>query len=240
MRTNWSNLSRGLNKAFTMIEMLAVILIVAILAGSATFYIADTMSALRLTMTGEQMLSLFSSAQQTASSEGRVVEIRFLKYQDLGKSAGQPMYRSAVLLRHYQVGESSPDPADQGIPLAAPMSVVSGDRVDAASGVVFSEDNTMSSLLGKSSAGMSNAVGNNVKVKGTNGRFEDWNFPHQVTESVSVLIHPDGTTNLAPSEKWFVTALDQRSEESADKSNAKNFYCVQIDPANSRIVSYRP
>ena len=84
MRTNWSTLTRGLNKAFTMIEMLAVILIVAILAGSATFYIADTMSALRLTMTGEQMLSLFSSAQQTASSEGRVVEIWFLIFQDFG------------------------------------------------------------------------------------------------------------------------------------------------------------
>lgn len=223
-----------------MIEMLAVILIIAILAGSATFYIADTMSALRMTMTGEQMLSLFSSAQQTASSEGRVVEIRFLKYQDLGKSAGQPMYRTAVLLRHYQVGEGSPDPADKGIPLGAPMSVVSGDRVDAASGVVFSEDKTMSSLLGSPAAGTSNGVASNVKVKGTTGKYEEWKFPHQITASTSVLIHPDGTTNLAAAEKWFVTALDQRSEESADKSTAKNFYCVQIDPANSRIVSYRP
>lgn len=223
-----------------MIEMLAVILIVAILTGSATFYIADTMAALRMTMTGEQLLSLFSSAQQTASSEGRVVEIRFLKYQDAAKSAGEPMFRTAVLLRHYQVGEASPDPADKGIPLRAPMSLVSGDRVDAASGVVFSQDRTMSSLLGNSSGAAARVADSNVKTKGDNGSFEDWNFPHQVTESTSVLIRPDGTTNLAPAEKWFVTVLDQRTEESSDKSAAKNFYCVQIDPANSRIVSYRP
>jgi uncharacterized protein (TIGR02596 family) len=223
-----------------MIEMLAVILIVAILAGSATFYIADTMAALRMTMTGEQLLSLFSSAQQTASSEGRVVEIRFLKYQDAGKSAGQPMFRSAVLLRHYQEGEASPDPADRGAPLNAPMSLVSGDRVDAASGVVFSEDQTMSTLLGNSSGVRQGASDSNVKIKGTNGAFEAWQFPHQVTQATSILIRPDGTTNLAPSEKWFVTVLDQRTEESSDKSTVKNFYCVQIDPANSRIVSYRP
>lgn len=223
-----------------MIEMLAVILIVAILAGSATFYIADTMAALRMTMTGEQLLSMFSSAQQTASSEGRVVELRFLKYQDSSKPNSVPLFRSVVLLRHYQAGESSPDPVEQGAPLAAPLSIVSGDRVDASSGIVFSQDRAMSSLLAGSG---NNANQGNVgiaKIKGSDGQFREWTFPHRVTESVSIFIRPDGTTNLNPLEKWFVTALYERSEESGDKSSVKNFYCVQIDPANSRIVSYRP
>jgi uncharacterized protein (TIGR02596 family) len=240
MKNSISFLNPLRRQAFTMIEMLAVILIVAILAGSATFYIADTMSALRMTMTGEQLLSIFSSAQQTASSEGRVVELRFVKYQDASKPGSLPLFRSVVLLRHYQAGESSPDPADQGAPLTAPLSIVSGDRVDAASGIVFSQDRSMSSLLAGSGASSGGGNAGMVKVKGSDGQFREWTFPHRIAESVSVYIRPDGTTNLDPSQRWFVTALYERSEEASDKASVKNFYCVQIDPANSRIVSYRP
>ena len=240
MKNTWKLLNVARKKAFTMIEMLAVILIIAIMAGAATFYIADTMSALRMTMTGEQLLSIFSSAQQTASSEGRVVELRFIKYRDATKAGSQPTFRTVVLLRHYQVGESSPDPAAQGVPLSTPLSIVSGDRVDAASGIVLSEDRTMSSLLAGSALASAGGGAGNVQVKGTDGTFREWVFPQQVTGSVSVFIRPDGTTNLDPAQQWFVTALSERSEEASDKSTVKNFYCVQIDPANSRIVSYRP
>ena len=240
MKKSGISILRAGRKAFTMIEMLAVILIVALLAGSATMYIADTMAALRMTMTGEQLLSLFSAAQQTASSEGRVVELRFLKYRDPRQSSGDPFFRTAILLRHYQAGEASPDPNDNGAPLQQPLSVVSGDRVDAAAGIVFSEDTSMSTLLADSSVRTTEAVSSDAKVKGVGGRFEDWKFPQQVVGSTSILIRPDGTTNLDPSDKWFVTALYERSEAAASKDDVKNFYCIQIDPANSRIVSYRP
>jgi uncharacterized protein (TIGR02596 family) len=224
--------TRTLN-GFSLIELLAVVSIIAILVAASASYYQGTMGGLRLATDGTQVESMLSAAQQTASAEGRNVEVRFYKFAD-AQQLGGGRFRSIVLFRYYQAGEADPDPKGKGTPLAAPLAVVIGDTHTLAPGIVLTENNSMSSLLGSKTSPSASV---STKVMTQSG-LADWKFPVDGASYHSFVLRPEGTS-LDPKEKWFVTVVAARDEE-AGAADAKNFYCVQIDPGNGRVTSYRP
>jgi uncharacterized protein (TIGR02596 family) len=225
--------SIGTVRGFSLIELLAVILIIGLLVAASAPYYQGSMVALRLATDGAQVESMLSAAQQAASSQGRNVEVRFYKYASPEQMGGE-RFRSIVLLRYYQVGEADPDPRGTGVPLAAPLAVVIGDAHTLSPGIVLSEQSSMSPLLGNQTA-----PGSVIATKAmTKTGLTDWEFSVPGASYRSFVIRPEGTS-LDPRGKWFVTAVSARDEE-GDPAAAKNFYCVQIDPGNGRVTSYRP
>jgi hypothetical protein len=50
---------------------------------------------------------------------------------------------------------------------------------------------------------------------------------------------PDGSTDLKPTGKWFVTIHGQEAKEEASEPPS-NFFTIQVDPINGATRSYRP
>lgn len=222
------------SNGFSLIEMLAVVLIVGLLVSVSVGYMQEGMIALKISGDGSQVESMFSSAQQAASSEGRNIEVRIYKHDD-PQQGGDARFRSIVLMRYYQAGEPNPAPGSGGAPLIRPLALVSGEIFTLSSGVVFSEAPSMSTLL----TGPTRPAGGIETKIITSGRSEAWEFPRDRAEYHSFVIRPEGTS-LNPSDKWFISLVSTREQDSADVAAAANFYCVQIDPGTARVTSYRP
>lgn len=219
---------------FSLVEMLAVVLIVGLLVSVTVGSMHEGMTALKISGDGSQVESLFSSAQQAASSEGRNIEVRIYKHGD-NQQIGDPRFRSIVMMRYYQAGEPNPAPGSGGAPLARPLAVVSGEILTLSSGVVFAEAESMSSLL----SGPTRHSGGVDTITISASGSENWEFPQATAEFHSFVIRPEGT-NLDPNSKWFITIVSSRDQEFGSVTAAKNFYCVQIDPGTARVISYRP
>lgn len=223
--------------AFTLIELLVVIAVIGLLIAMTVPYMFGAIAATKLTAGGDQIVGMFSNAQQTASATGSNVELRF--YQNEGEfSSSKPTYRTIVQLRYYQQGEPNPDPnpANTGKPLDAPMAVVLGEALTLSQDVVITENPDASTLIANLPNGSASIP---AKIQ-KEGALVDYVGPSSNATFKSFLFRPE-STNLNSSRKWFLTVISSNDEESGAAPNEwANFYTVQIDPGTGRITSYRP
>lgn len=231
-----SRLSAGTG-AFTLLELLLTVLVIAVLLAVMVPTMTDTMAANRLTNAGDQLYSLLSQAQQIASTEGRPVEVRFYKHLPTDTPGSRISYRTVVLMRHYDAGEPSPFPSEAGTVLQAPINVHHGETLILPEGVVIASSSNASTLLTLPEP----ADDGNSSFKLGDGRVE-YKFPAERPEYRS-FIFGINNTNLPsnPSDRWFVTLIYETDEEKGTPIAAvDNYYCLQVDPVNGRITSYRP
>jgi len=225
--------------AFTLIEMLAVLGIVAIIVGASSIYFHGAIQAMKLTNGSSEIAGALSMAQQIASSEGRTVEVRLYSHSASDEAgSGANYFRSLVMLRYYQPGEPNPDPKAAGAALTEPTAVVIGTPIRLASGIVIAEDNSLSSLIGGAAQPTTSPATRQLSATG----LETWEFLGGGSEAEfrSFLIRPEGTS-LAAGEKWFLTLVYQQDADRGTAANEiGNFACVQIDPVNGRVSTYRP
>ncbi len=224
-------------KGFTLIEMLAVLGIVAAIVGASSLYLFGAILAMKLTSGSADIVGTLSLAQQVASSEGRNVEVRFYKHGAGDEVGGRQYFRSVVLLRYFQPGEPNPDPGAAGAPLQEATAIVLGSPTRLPSGVVISEDATLSSLLGPNTRPTTTPSTMQLTAAG----LEAWDFQgSREMEFRSFLIRPEGTS-LAAASLWFLTLVyEQDAENGTPINEIDNFSCIQIDPVNGRLLSYRP
>jgi len=76
------------NRAFTLIEMISVIGIIALLVALVTPTLLDVIRSTRLSASGDSLVNRLSLAQQSAVSMGSEVEMRFYRY--LNSTAERP------------------------------------------------------------------------------------------------------------------------------------------------------
>lgn len=225
--------------AFTLVEMLIVVSIIAIILAALLPPIVNSLAANRLTAAGNQLQSLLSQAQQIASSEGRPVEVRFYKYQPTNTPGNTEAYRSIVLMRHYDSGEPSPFTDEAGTILTNPISVHHGEFLHLPEGVAIASSPSASSILTLPQADTQQE--NHSYNLNSNSRTP-YEFPAENPEYRSFIFRSSSTNLPAnPSDRWFVTLVaDNDEERKTPITSVPNYYCVQIDPINGRITTYRP
>ena len=255
----------GFRGAFTLLEMLVVIGIIGILLILTVPAVTGIIQSSRLTAAGDQVLSLFSTAQQIASVEGRPIEVRFIKHQMQG-GLYKPHYQTVLLLRNYQPGEYLPDgeqvpQSGSGGGAGQPWSVLAAEPVKLPQSIVISDSATLgaSSLMTSTTPKLTYAAGDSAQSQmmvykgGKMVALTSTNSPFmaeaQATggEFCSIFIRADGTslpqlpaTGTVPLQ-WYVTLVDEKTEEQATSfADVHNFYCIQIDPINGHATFYRP
>jgi uncharacterized protein (TIGR02596 family) len=228
-------------RGFTLIELLVVIVVIALLMALAIPNMLGAITGVRMTSNGEQIAGLLSSAQQIASSEGRTLELRLYKHEDFEQpgATGVQQFRTFVLFRYYEIGEPSPDPApnERGRPLGAPLAVIVGDQLTLASSLAITSNTAGSTLLTLPVT----PAGRGIRTaKIAAGALSNYEFKDEDAEYISIKIKPN-STSLTSGAKWCLTLVDAADEEAGKgPTDWKNFFCVQIDPINARITSYRP
>lgn len=228
------------SKGFTLLELLVVIGIISILLVMAAPTVLSLIGANRLTATGEQVVSFLSDAQQSASANGTAYEVRF--YEERLPHSEDVGIRSVLLCRTYQVGEPNPDPHPDrvGVPLTEPVSIIAGEFFQMPDEVFVSQSASESPLIGNLLSDTSSMPPLKI-IRGDT--LQDFTLPsgEGTGKVASFLIRPEGTS-LVQGAQWFLTLgeVGEKVRVGDDPTSWKNFFCIQIDPVNGRLTSYRP
>lgn len=207
--------------AFTLIEMLLVVTIIAILLAFAGPSIFGALRGNRMTGAGESLLGAMSEAQQTAFSQGYPVEVRFYQYPDA--STGVTGFRGYQFFK-----VTSPDGANTE--QVAKISEV----VKLPDGVYISSAATMSPTL----------VGGTFPDSEANSGVAGASYS-------AMRFLPDGTCKAVASAAAGIAALQHQPLPNSfftlveDTNTAvtvlpDNFYIIQTDPFTGKSRSYRP
>jgi len=209
-------------RAFTLLETLIVMMIIAIVAAMVTPAVASLLKGSQLSQAGLLVNDQLTFARQTALAQNRPIEVRFYRCGDPeipGESitnAVQGKYRGMQIFRVEEDGSASA--LGESIRLPVTMIMDSGP--------------VLSSLLNQSARPAGKATGApDLPRVGSNYLYSFFRF------------RPNGATDLLdpanPTAPWFVT-LHALSEGDARAVQPPNFYTIQIDAFNGNLRTFRP
>ena len=199
-------------QAFTLIEVLLVVLIIGTLVGITAPAIRGAVTASRLRDSAASISSELFEAQQLAISLGTETEVRFYQLPDLVAADPAPLLRKVQVFALGQPPNGPQAGANQGgvfVPAGPPHSLNSS--------LVISPASTFSSIVN---------LGFQTDKSDRQGRFVAFRF------------HADGSTDLTPQKEWFLTVLEHKAGVAPVKP--ANFVTLQIDPASGRVRSFQP
>lgn len=222
--------------AFTLVEMLTVVGIIALLIALMAPTLLDVVRSTRLNSAGDALVNRLSLAQQSAVSLSTEVEVRFYKYAD--STADRPSDNSFY---SYQVVQTLPNGTEKAI----------SDPYYLESGIIISAQEDLSPVLKTTVQQSETANGNFLFTPPGSSTGDDVTY-------ASMRFYPDGGMRLLTSS---VSASDDVEEvakaytipefdksylilvESRESQNAQvppNYYCIQIDSYTGRTRVYRP
>lgn len=197
--------------AFTLIEMIVVVAIVAMIFAFAAPYTLSAIQAASLSTAGDTLMQKISLAQQRALTENRPVGLDFYFYDKDGVQACH-----AIQLVTYDAATS------QATPLEAPAYwsegralLVEGELSPLFASGKFTATDTGPAVL--------------EPFKALEATF------------YRIMFYPNGSTSLrVPLRNAYLTLIAVQNYQEDLTDPPANFYTVQVDPVTGRTRSYRP
>lgn len=205
------------SRAFSLVEMLAVIAVIGLIAATTAPMLFSTMKANRLTAAGEEVANRISLAQQMAVSRNHEVELRFYRFVDPEDSGAGDHYRATLVV------EPAADPNIAG---AADYTVLS-DVSYLRGGIVVASSDSLSPALAES--GRQENEDSEGIIRSAPARYR------------SIRFYPDGSCDVTvKTNEGYVTVADARDVANSGGEPPKNFFAIQLDHYTSRVTTYRP
>lgn len=204
----------ALRRAFTLIEMLLVITIVAVLMTLAIPVTNSVLKSNQITTATQMVVDQLTLARQTALANNRVVEVRFYEFENAESVSDGPSIGAIQTLIFDETNTTS-----------KPL----GEITYIPDGATLSKEATLSTVLDSSrerkdwpendpQLSLPRSIGTNYKT-------------------YSLRFRPDGSTDLGGSTTgWFITIHSSNDA----RTPPPNYATVQIDPFNGALRLYRP
>jgi len=212
MGCNYKNISQTMRGAFSLMELLVAMAMMALLATISAPTIAQTMQSSRLSSDGQKLIDHLNLAKQMALTRNLPVEVRFYKLPQYTEpaTAAPSVYRAMQL---FLVSDSDIKPITKLLLFSVP--------------VVCSPDVNLSTFLDSSIIEelTPDADACNIPVYGKNYAYR------------SLVFRPNGSTTLSSSANVFLTLVLGTGKSI---NQGANFLTVQIDPATGRPHVFRP
>ncbi len=180
-------------QGFTLLELLAVIGILAILTTLAVPAVGSIMQSMSITQGGQIVEAQFALARQLAVSKNKTVEVRLIRYAVEGAPGEVPATPSTGKFRALQLFS----PSEKG--LVEPI----GRVQKLPPSVVLSKNASASPLLERALVDSSDRLAGGVRYQYASFRFR-----------------ADGSTDLDPNQQWFVTLKQTTANEAIPKNFA--------------------
>ncbi|XHR30504.1 MAG: Verru_Chthon cassette protein D [Chthoniobacteraceae bacterium] len=204
-------------RAFSLVELLCVMMVMSLLAATMVLPIRGTMDGYNITGAADMVDNNLLLARQTAITRNIPVEVRFYKYDN---GSGDCWRVMAVVIPSSISGNTS----DEWITTSC---VLPGN-------VVIEDSADYSTVLSK-------AVPLTDKKVGPWTSQESVSAPRMLQKKsyVGFCFNPDGSTNLPKDQPWCLTLKDLHAKASAD-GPATNYVSVVIDSATGRTRPFQP
>jgi uncharacterized protein (TIGR02596 family) len=199
--------------AFTMIEMIAVVSIVAVLITFSAPYVTGVLNATRLRTAADTVYNRMLEAQSLALLFNTDVELRLYEVPDLIDSTSRPTLRKLRVLTL-----QPPDVDDEAATASGGVFEPVGAITHLEQGVEINPAPEYSSII---DLGFVDAP-----EEDAHGRY------------VAVRFRSDGSASLLPGKPWFLTLHEKDAHLRGTK--LRNFVTIQIDPATGRLRSFQP
>ncbi|MHB1082427.1 MAG: Verru_Chthon cassette protein D [Prosthecobacter sp.] len=233
---------RQARRAFSLIEMLVVVAIIAMIMAAATPALMRTMQATRLATTGDSIMGSIAEAKQLAYAQNVPVELRFFKHsdQDLPGSTVQ-LFRSYQMFKIVTLTQGT-GASSQTLESVVPV----GTLAKLSDGIIIAADAGLSPLLngqsGQSLDDVKPNAGGGVGYSGvTSAKYNAIRFmPDGSCRKVSAQVGGFSQLDYGTLPVSFFTITYDSGADVTTGNLPKNFYTIQIDPFTGKARNYRP
>jgi uncharacterized protein (TIGR02596 family) len=211
-------------KAFTLVEMLAVIGVIALITLAVVPQVFSTLVATKLTSAGDSLVGLVSLSRQMAVSKNRNIEMRFYSYGENNGPASDNLVKAIVVVELPEGLAAAPGGGAPAVQIPTPLM----ETFYLPSGIAVARSPILSPILGR----------------GTGQSRDIERFIRKASDATytAIRFYPDGSTDISqpPNQSYFTVGEERLIVPSSGAALPNNFYAVQIDPLTGRARVFRP
>jgi uncharacterized protein (TIGR02596 family) len=233
------NAGTSQKRAFSLLELIIVILIIGIVAAFVTPAIGTVLKGSQLTQAEQIVTDQLKLARQQAVTRNRSIQVRFIRYGDPevpGEVKTDPKtgaFRAIQLFEIFENGASAPLDKPQLLPQAIILDSGNGGTSGSLSTLINPTAGNPTIKANKTRSVTTETGGDPAMPRGI-----DWNY-----DFLAFRFLPDGSTDLNPNSgsTWYVTGHNVNDVVTGSAPTPPpNFFTIQVDPISGTLRIFRP